>query len=215
MPLIPLRELRVSPRGDGACPGRTRSGPASGVHSPHAWPTHVPYPRRVRRAAKIVTACVLAGGSLLAVAAPYVRPRDERRHLRVEVQSNAGPILEGGTVFLRVRATNEHPRRMRVYTTAVDFSESLGVIGRWGGFRPGEEPVWLPLARAWRVPFDEEIVPGQTREVVVRIHDAKAGVWRGHADVVLDGSTWARAPVEFTVVEKPESGSESGPGENP
>ena len=140
---------------------------------------------------------ILALGALLSLLGPRVRPRQEEKFLRVEVTAR-GAMRAGTTVVLRVAARNEHTARRRVYVSAIDVSESLGAIGRVTA--AGEVPAkWIPIARAWRIPWDVEVVPGKPLDTTVRIHDVKPGTHDGFVDVVLDGSTWVRTPVTLTI----------------
>lgn len=145
----------------------------------------------------------LAGAGVLALVAPRTNTRHEERHLDVQVSASAS----GGMISIFVRARNLHAQRRRVYTASVDVSESLAAAGRLELSRGGAPPRWVPFARVWRVPFDEEIAPGESRDLGLRIASAKPGRYEGAVDVVLDGTTWVR---ETVVVEVPERRSGSG-----
>lgn len=132
--------------------------------------------------------------------APRTNSRREASYFRVEV--NATQRTEaGGVVSVHVRGRNVHPRRARVYPTHVDVSESLGLAGTVTLASSRENARWIPVARTWRLPFPDEIPPGESRDVALRIVDAKPGRYAGAVDVLLDGTSWVRSEVSFEVAE--------------
>lgn len=146
-----------------------------------------------------VVVATLVGAATVSMIAPHLHARREARFLEVRV--NVTEHAEaGGVVTLLVRGRNTHPSRRRVYASWIDVSESLGRAGNV--MTAGREPArWVPIARSWRMPFVEEIAPGETRDMGLRIVDVKPGRYEGVVDVVLDGTSWVRSPVAFEVSE--------------
>lgn len=163
------------------------------------------------RLAKGAVVAALAGGGLAALVAPHLHARREADFLRVEVTAPARAAEAGSTVTLRVRARNTHGGRRRVYTRWLDVSESLARAGTVLGVDGQARARWVPVARVWRVPFVEEIRPGEVRDLAVRITGAKPGRYDGAVDVVLGGTSWVRDEAGFEVVAvRSQSGSNKG-----
>lgn len=151
-----------------------------------------------RWALRVVVA-TLAGAAVLSMIAPHLHARREERFLEVRVNVTEH-AQSGGVVTVLVRGHNTHPSRRRVYASWVDVSESLGRAG--SVMTATREPAhWVPIARSWRMPFDEEIAPGETRDIGLKIVGVKPGRYEGMVDVVLDGTSWVRSPVSFEVSE--------------
>lgn len=144
----------------------------------------------------------LGGAAFVSMMAPHFQARREARFLQVEVNATARAGA-GGVVVVHVRGRNTHPSRRRVYPEWVDVSETLGRAGTvmTRGRGPGANARWVPITRSWRLPFAEEIPPGESRDLSLEIVDAKPGHYDGFVDVVLDGTSWVRSPVSFEVAE--------------
>lgn len=148
----------------------------------------------------------IGGAALTSLAGPRLRVRHEAEFLHVTVSA----AFANGFVSVFVRARNTHTERRRVFTRWIDIAETVVAGGRLTTASGAANPRWLPIARTWRVPFEEEIAPGESRDLGLRIVDAEAGDHEGAVDVVLDGTTWVRKTVAFEVPGKrPGSGSDS------
>lgn len=173
-----------------------------------------PVPSRPRA---VAAAAVLAIALSLSLIAPRLSRRRERDFLRVSVTATRA-VPAGGDVTLHVIARNVHPARRRVFTEAIDLSSSLvsggrpALAGAPGAEGPGIRR--LPFADVWRVPFVEEIAPGEARSLAIHLADARPGRHDGWVDVVLDGSTWVRTPVAFEVAEGAPGRARSASGES-
>ena len=131
--------------------------------------------------------------------APRLQNRREAAFLQVEVNASRG-VAAGGVVTVHVRGRNTHPGRRRVYSAWVDVSESLGRAGTIVDATK-EHARWVPIARSWRVPFEGEIPPDESRDMSFRIVGAVPGRYEGTVDVVLSGTSWVRSEVAFDVSE--------------
>ena len=141
---------------------------------------------------------LLAAGALVALVSPWLRHRNEVRWAKVEVV--AVPLTVPNLAHFRVRVTNTHPRRMRIWVRAVDLPEAPFAGAEVVGGEPPGPPERLPLAGALRFFARREVGVGETFEIPFQAKGMPPGRFQGELDVILDDTTWARVPFAIEVL---------------